>query len=116
MPERAFLEAAVMDVLWAQDEWLTAGDVQQRLPRDHEVAYTTVLTVISRLWKKGVLDRRREGRAYGYRPRERRVENAARRMEEILDASRARTLTLNRFLDNLSASERKALRKLLEER
>jgi predicted transcriptional regulator len=115
MTERAFLEAAVMDVLWSGDQWLTAGDVQQTIETDRTVAYTTVLTVLSRLWKKGVLRRRREGRAYAYKPKERRVDNAARRMEEILDASRARSLTLSRFLDNLSASERKALRQALEE-
>jgi predicted transcriptional regulator len=115
MTERAFLEAAVMDILWSGEDWLTAGDVQRTLAADRTVAYTTVLTVMSRLWKKGVLQRRRAGRAYAYKPKEQRVDNAARRMEEILDASMARNLTLSRFLDNLSASDRRALRQALEE-
>ena len=63
--ETAFgvLERDVMGVLWAGGE-MAVRDVQSRLLRD--VAYTTVMTTLDRLYKKGVLARRQGGRAYLY--------------------------------------------------
>lgn len=65
--ETAFgvLERDVMDVLWAQAD-LAVRDVQAQLPR--RVAYTTVMTTLDRLFKKGVLTRRKAGRAFLYAP------------------------------------------------
>lgn len=59
------LEREVMDVLWAAGD-LAVREVQTRLPRD--VAYTTVMTTLDRLFKKGILSRRRSGRAFRYSP------------------------------------------------
>lgn len=59
------LERAVMEVLWEGGD-LPVRDVQARLARP--VAYTTVMTTLDRLFKKGFVDRRREGRAFVYRP------------------------------------------------
>ena len=63
--ETAFgiLERDVMRVLWAESD-LAVRDVQTRLSR--EVAYTTVMTTLDRLYKKGVLNRRQIGRAFLY--------------------------------------------------
>lgn len=58
------LEREVMDVLWRHDR-ANVRDVQAQLPR--RVAYTTVMTTLDRLFKKGLLDRVREGRAFVYR-------------------------------------------------
>jgi predicted transcriptional regulator len=57
------LEREVMDVVWSSDEH-TVKDVQARLPR--KSAYTTVMTTLDRLFKKGLVSRRREGRAFVY--------------------------------------------------
>jgi len=57
------LEREVMDVVWSSDEH-TVKDVQGRLPR--KAAYTTVMTTLDRLFKKGLVSRRREGRAFVY--------------------------------------------------
>lgn len=57
------LERDVMGVLWAGGE-MAVRDVQSRLARD--VAYTTVMTTLDRLFKKGLLARRQGGRAYLY--------------------------------------------------
>ena len=57
------LERDVLDVLWTRGD-LAVRDVQSRLSRP--VAYTTVMTTLDRLYKKGVLDRRRVGRAFQY--------------------------------------------------
>ena len=63
--ETAFgiLERDVMRVLW-DDSDLAVRDVQARLSRN--VAYTTVMTTLDRLYKKGVLNRRQTGRAFLY--------------------------------------------------
>jgi predicted transcriptional regulator len=59
------LEAEVMDVLWRGAD-LAVRDVQTQLTRS--VAYTTVMTTLDRLFKKGFVSRRREGRAFLYTP------------------------------------------------
>ena len=115
MAKDPYLENAVMDVLWNTDRWLTPRAVMEALPEQRAVGYTTVMTVLARLWKKGRLDRRREGRANAYRPIRSRAEHAALRMEEILDAAGERSVALARFADSLSASERRKLHDLLEE-
>lgn len=115
MPKDPFLENAVMDVLWDADTWLTPRRVQSLLPEERAVGYTTVMTVLARLWKKGRLDRRRQGRAYSYGPVSTRTEYAAMRMEEILDTAGNRSVALARFAENLSASERRRLRGILED-
>jgi predicted transcriptional regulator len=63
--ETAFgsLERDVMNVLWTEND-LAVRDVQTRLARD--IAYTTVMTTLDRLYKKGVLVRRPAGRAFVY--------------------------------------------------
>lgn len=115
MPKKPFLESAVMEILWNADRGLTPGEVRGELVTMRPVAYTTVLTAMSRLLKKGVLKRTKSGRTFTYTPREGRADTAARRMEELLATTRERDLTLARFLDSLSASDRKDLRRLLED-
>jgi predicted transcriptional regulator len=57
------LERAVMDTVWAGGDF-SVRDVQTALGRP--VAYTTVMTTLDRLFKKGLVARRREGRAFVY--------------------------------------------------
>lgn len=62
------LEQAVMDILWSRPSALSVRDVHALLATDRELAYTTVMTVLDRLAKKGLLVRNLEGRAWLYRP------------------------------------------------
>lgn len=57
------LETKVMEVLWTRGE-SNVRDVVDHLPRP--LAYTTVMTTLDRLFKKGMLDRRKEERAFYY--------------------------------------------------
>jgi predicted transcriptional regulator len=57
------LERQVMDVVWRNDR-VSVRDVRSQLGRP--VAYTTVMTTLDRLFKKGLLERVREGRAFMY--------------------------------------------------
>jgi predicted transcriptional regulator len=62
------LEADVMEAIWALGR-ATVHDVHQRLADAHrELAYTTVMTVMSRLAEKGLLEKRKDGAAYVYMP------------------------------------------------
>jgi predicted transcriptional regulator len=62
------LEARVMEVVWAAGRPIAVRDVVERLNEDPagKLAYTTVMTVMSRLAEKGALIRYREGRGYLY--------------------------------------------------
>jgi predicted transcriptional regulator len=60
------LEVSVMEILWAQGE-SSVRDVTQRL--DRPLAYTPVMTTLDRLFKKGLLHRRKSDRAFLYSPR-----------------------------------------------
>lgn len=63
------LEADVMEAAWSHDRTeFSVGDIHEVLQGDREIAYTTVMTTVSRLFEKGVLDRRRDGRRYIYWP------------------------------------------------
>jgi predicted transcriptional regulator len=79
------LERAVMEVVWRQDQ-TTVREVQAALPRS--VAYTTVMTTLDRLFKKGFVDRSRTGRAFVYR---------ALRTREQTEAAVARGVMLGLF-------------------
>lgn len=58
-----------MELVWDQGwEEFSVFDVHERLEQRREVAYTTVMTTISRLFDKELLDRRKDGRRYLYQP------------------------------------------------
>lgn len=64
------LEGEVMKILWTEAGPMTVRDVLERANRrrSNPLAYTTVMTVMSRLAEKGILARQREGRGYVYEP------------------------------------------------
>lgn len=110
------LEAAIMDRLWSWDRPASVREVREDLQRDRSIAYTTVMTVMDNLHRKGVLARERDGRAYRYRPVHSRGEHGAQLMGEALAGSGDRTATLMRFFEGMSAEEAAQLRELLDER
>jgi predicted transcriptional regulator len=61
------LEAQIMPILW-QRERSTVKQVHQLLSQHRDIAYTTVMTTMSRLAGKGILRRQRQGLAYVYAP------------------------------------------------
>lgn len=66
-PSLGDLESDVMSVVWDKGE-ATVQEVQHALKPRRPLAYTTVMTVMSRLAQKGFLQRHKEGRAYVYAP------------------------------------------------
>jgi len=78
------LEQAVMDILWNRRESLSVRDVHELLARDRDLAYTTVMTVLDRLAKKGFVVRNLDGRAWSYRPASSRAAQIASEMQDLL--------------------------------
>ncbi|HZF39037.1 MAG TPA: BlaI/MecI/CopY family transcriptional regulator [Blastocatellia bacterium] len=69
-PDLGPLEREVMEFIWRRPK--RAAEVSVRdihLAFDERLAYTTLMTTLDRLHKKGLLDRRKEGRAFFYSPR-----------------------------------------------
>jgi predicted transcriptional regulator len=105
------LEAAALAVLQSAGSPLTPGEVRDRLGCG--LAYTTVVTILSRLHAKGVLSRLKSGRAYSYAPVADEPGLAARRMRGVLDAQADREVVLARFVSELPPADEKLLRRVL---
>jgi predicted transcriptional regulator len=116
MPRLGKLEAAVMDVLWASDSPLTVRDVLDRLPAQRNLAYTTVMTVLGNLHRKGMLEREAAGRAYSYRPTLSRQGAAAAALREVLAASGDPRSVLLHFGETATEEESSALQDALARR
>lgn len=110
------LEASVMDLMWSADEPRTVREVLDILPTQRRLAYTTVMTVMNNLYRKGLLVRSLDGRAYRYRPARPRAEHTAELMRELLAESGDRSTTLLRFVDHMPADELTDLRRALGRR
>ena len=111
------LEAAVMQHLWRADGPRTVRQVHAELehPRepDRALAYTTVMTVMERLYRKGLLVREPHGKAYLYSAAASQADYTARVMADALGSAADRTAALVNFAGQLTDDERQALRKAL---
>jgi predicted transcriptional regulator len=106
------LETELLAALWASHpEPASPAELQEAL--DGTVTYSTVTTILSRLGKKGLVERQRRGRGFVYRPLVSEADLAARRMQAQLDRSQDREATLSRFIGALSGKDERALRRIL---
>lgn len=75
-----------MDVVWSRQLGSFAvGDVLAILEKQRDIAYTTVMTTVTRLYEKGILERERDGRRYIYSPKLTREEFMESTAREVLD-------------------------------
>lgn len=109
------LESAIMQWLWDQPEPATVREVHTALSQRRAMAYTTVLTVMDNLYKKGWLRREPAGRAYRYTTVASREQYGAQLMRAALDASGDRAKALVQFVGRMSLEEAVALRGALSE-
>jgi predicted transcriptional regulator len=81
------LEAGVMNVVWDSTEPLCVDEVRQSLVdrTSKEAAYTTIMTTLDRLYKKGFLARERRGKAYYYRAKVSRSELGSNVTKQVID-------------------------------
>ena len=110
MREFGELEMAIMDVMWAANSPYVVREVRERLRYGRPVAYTTVMTVMDILYRKGVLERVKHGRAWRYWPVEQREEHDARVMTEVLRSGGDEAVTMRHFLERVSEDELDRLR------
>jgi predicted transcriptional regulator len=108
------LEAAVMDRLWARGRALSVREVLDDLNRDRALAYTTVMTVLDNLRRKGLVTREQSGRAYLYTPVRSRAEHAADLIAGVLAESEDRTAPLLHFVQRMTPDEVATIRTALE--
>lgn len=107
------LEADVLAILWASDAAVTPAEVSDALATD--LAYTTIMTVLTRLWKKGLADRIQQGRGYAYRAAVSETELATQRLNDTLDTVTDRNSLLAGFVDSLSNDDQQTLRDFLDD-
>ncbi len=106
------LEAQVLSALREADGPATAGWVQERLGGD--LAYTTVITILTRLLAKNAVTRERAGRSFLWTPVSDQAGLAAHRMRRLLDGERDREAVLASFVTSLEPEDERLLRGLLE--
>jgi predicted transcriptional regulator len=107
------LEAQVLTVLHSAPGPVSAAWVQERL--DGGLAYTTVVTILSRLLAKGAVTRERSGRSFDWRPAVDAAGLAALRMQRVLDGEADREAVLTSFVTALPPGDEQLLRDLLGE-
>ena len=105
------LESEVLAALWASEDPMTPARVQESLGGG--LAYTTVMTILSRLYEKGAVTRERVGRAYAYAAVLDQPGIAAAQMRALLDRGDDRAAVLARFVDGLSGEDERALADLV---
>lgn len=105
------LEAEALAALWAARGPLTPREVQENLGGD--LAYTTVMTALTRLHEKGAVSRERSGRAYAYTPVLDQAGIAAVRMRELLEAGGDHAAVFARFVGALSGEDEVLLAEVL---
>jgi predicted transcriptional regulator len=104
-----------MDVVWSRHlSWFSVSDVLGVLAKRREIAYTTVMTTVARLYDKGLLARRKDGKRYLYQPalsREEFLQRTAREVfQEIGKPAAAESLAL--LVEMVSAADERSLDEL----
>ena len=110
------LEAVIMDRLWSRDAPATVRELLEDLSTERKIAYTTVMTVMDNLHRKGWLTREMDGRAFRYAPTDSREKYSAALMREALTDSRNADVTLVHFLEGMTEEDSEALRRALRRR
>ena len=83
------LEAVIMDRLWERASPALVREIVDELHPGRPLAYTTVMTVMENLHRKGWLRRERDGRAWRYEPTGSRSGYTAALMKQALDQARS---------------------------
>ncbi len=108
------LEAAIMDVMWEADSPLRVREVAGELNQTRPLAFNTVQTVMENLFRKGWLNRQKDGRAYRYVTVRSREDYVAGLLGEALAVARDPAATLVRLVEDLEPDEIARLRVALD--
>ncbi|WP_248965629.1 BlaI/MecI/CopY family transcriptional regulator [Sphaerisporangium perillae] len=108
------LESVVMDRMWSYRRPASVRDVLEDLRQERQIAYTTVMTVMDNLHKKGLLRRKQISRAYVYEAIASKEAYTAELMRTTLANGGNQAATLVHFLERLSPEEAEALEAALQ--
>ena len=108
------LEAVIMERLWERGRPALVREILDDLSQDRTIAYTTVMTVMDNLHRKGWLRRERDGRAWRYEPTGSRSGYTAALMNEALETSADRRRALAHFAPQMSPHDAAVLRDALD--
>ncbi len=108
------LETDVLRALWNLDRPASPSDVITQMQTD--LAYTSIATILGRLCDKGLVTRKRAGRAYQYEAAGSEADLVARRLRAILDATSDRQSALAGFAASLDPTEAAQLAAILNHR
>jgi predicted transcriptional regulator len=115
------LERAVMEQPWmtreTRPDGLTVREVHDSVGLDRGLAYTTLMTVLDRMSKKGLVERERDGRAWRYTAASTRAELTSESLHHTLGelAGDTRRTALLHFLDESTPEELDELKAALAE-
>jgi predicted transcriptional regulator len=109
------LEAVIMDRLWAWGRPALVREMVDDLRGDRTIAYTTVMTVMENLHRKGWLRRERDGRAWRYEPTGSRSGYTAALMNDALGTSPDRRTALAHFVLQMSPHDAALLQQALDQ-
>lgn len=109
------LEAVIMRSVWASREPMRVRHVVEELQRDRDIAFNTVQTVMENLYRKGWLERAKEGRAYRYWAAASQEDYAVGLVEEALENVPDQAAVLSRLITRLRPDEVDELRAALSQ-
>ena len=104
------LEAVIMTRVWDRDGPVTVRDLVDELQRERPIAYTTVMSTMDNLHRKGWLARVKDGKAYVYTATASRAEYSAGLMREALDGGGDTEMVLSHFIGQMGGEESELLR------
>ncbi len=107
------LEDEVLAVLWVNARAMTPADVQREI--NAGLAYTTVMSTLARMHRKGLVTRTPAGKGYAYTPTVDEASHTAQAMTDLLSRRHDRAGVLARFVSSLGPEDEKLLQDLLRE-
>ena len=107
------LEAVIMHRVWQHAEPVTVRELFDELASERTIAYTTVMSTMDNLHRKGWLARERDGKAYRYTAVASREEYSARLMGEALADAGDTEVVLSHFVEAMDGEQSAALRAVL---
>jgi predicted transcriptional regulator len=108
------LEAVIMRRVWDHDGPVTVRELYEELQRERAIAYTTVMSTMDNLHRKGWLARERDGKAYRYTAVASREEYSARLMGEAMAEAGDTEAVLSHFVAAMDGGQAEALRAVLD--
>jgi predicted transcriptional regulator len=108
------LEAVVMDRVWDHGSPVTVRELFDELRRERAIAYTTVMSTMDNLHRKGWLARDKDGKAYRYIAVASRDEYSARLMREAMAEAGDTEAVLSHFVAAMDGEQSEVLRAVLD--